>query len=130
VPSSPKVPWKDRKDHRSISGCAPRFGQDGARLPPALFIDKIFDYLVFSWSMPLHDGFRGVMDTSCSPLRPRKGRLLVVHRIRFPNADMTSSTARSAVRLASSITGFHLHHFERDHLPGIADHFHCQCASR
>jgi len=47
---------EDRKDHVDFRLRA-RFGQDGARLPPALFIDKIFDYLVFSGVHPLHDGF-------------------------------------------------------------------------
>jgi hypothetical protein len=37
-----------------------RFGENGPRLPPALFVDKVLDYLVFGGVHPLHDGFRRI----------------------------------------------------------------------
>ena len=50
-------------------------------------------------------------ETSCSPLRPPKrtptrSLFIIFYKIFFPNADSANSTARSAVRLCSSITGF------------------------
>jgi hypothetical protein len=48
-----------RKDHVDFRVRA-RFGEDGLRLPPALFVDKVLDYLVLSRVHVLHDGFRRI----------------------------------------------------------------------
>jgi hypothetical protein len=49
---------QDGEDHVDF-GLRARLGQDGARAPLALFIDKVPDYLVLGWVEALDYGLGG-----------------------------------------------------------------------
>src|ERR1035438_8295818 len=83
-----------------------RLRQDRLGRPLARLIDEVVDYVIAGAIQARHDGFRRT-----------DGNLVLAaastvdygdcgfHRIFLPIADMIISTAKSAVRLISSITG-------------------------
>ncbi len=126
VPSSPNVPCRTGNT-TSISGFAPGSGRIGAGTPAAVFPDQITDHFV---PLGIHRGDhrfsrhqRDFMLAAAAAVNHRHPRLHV-HRIFFPIADRISSTASSAVRFTSSITGFTSTTSIETILPGVADHFH------
>ena len=96
---------QDGEDHVDL-GLRARLGQDGARAPLAVLVDEVLQNLVPGGVDARHDGLgradRNLVLAAAAAVNDGDSTL---HRIRFPSADMTSSTARSAVRLTSSITG-------------------------
>ena len=84
-----------------------RLRQNGPRTPLAVLVDKVLDQLVSRGVEPLHNGFRrahgNLVFAAAAAVDHGYSNF---HRMRLPNPDMISSTARSAVRFTSSITGF------------------------
>src|SRR6185295_19554118 len=95
-----------RKDHVDL-GMSAGLGQDRARTPLTLLIDKVRDRLVLLGVQRGHHGLRGAdghfVFAGTAAIKDGNSQF---HRIRFPRPDMTSSTAKSAVRFRSSMTGF------------------------
>src|SRR5262249_25229152 len=85
----------------------PRLRHDRPWIPLAFPVDEVLRPLVFRGIHRVHDGARRAhrhfVLTAAAAVDDGYSQF---HRIRFPNPDMISSTARSAVRLTSSITGF------------------------
>src|SRR5579871_3034580 len=80
---------------------------NGPRLPLPFLGDEVFRNLVLSGVHRADDGLgRSQGDFMLAAAPPVDDCNARFHRIFFPSADMTSSTARSAVRFTSSITGF------------------------
>src|ERR1019366_1109216 len=84
----------------------PRLRQDRPGRPFARLIDEVFADIVTGGIQPRHDGFRRtdgnlVLAAASAVDYGDSG----FHRIFLPMADMIISTAKSAVRLISSITG-------------------------
>src|SRR4029077_3382185 len=89
------------------AGMSARFGQDGTGAPLALLIDEVLDFLVLFRVQPGEDRLcRTDRDFMLAGAAAVNHGYSYFHRMRFPNPDMISSTAKSAVRLRSSITGF------------------------
>src|SRR5579885_657871 len=83
-----------------------RLGQNGARRPLAGFVNEDFADFVALAIEAGEDGFRGaygdfVFAAATAVEHGDSG----FHRIFLPRADIIISTAKSAVRLTSSITG-------------------------
>src|SRR5208283_1906775 len=95
-----------RKDHVDFR-LRLRLGQDGPRRPLTVPTDKVFRNLVLIPIQASRHGTRGAHRDLMFPTAPAvDDRYPQLHRMRFPIPDMINSTARSAVRLTSSITGF------------------------
>src|SRR5579871_1775688 len=94
---------KDNIDPR----IAARFGRNRARLPAPLFSNEnALDFKalrVHRRNNRLGRAQRNFMLPAPPPVQNRDPKF---HKIRFPRALVASSTASSAVRLASSSTGF------------------------
>ena len=83
-----------------------RLGEDGARVPPAVLTDEESQDLVLLRVHRGDDRFGGTKgDFVLAAAAAVEYRYSQFHRILFPKADITSSTASIAVRLAWSITG-------------------------
>src|SRR5579862_9650653 len=84
-----------------------RLRQDGAWRPFPVFADKELAHLIAFAIQSRQDRFRrtdGNLVLAAAPAVDHGDSGF--HRIFLPNADMIISTAKSAVRLISSITGF------------------------
>src|SRR5450755_1445637 len=82
-------------------------GQDRFRRPFARFIDEVVDHVITVAVQTRPNGFRrtdGDFMLAAAPAIYHGD--CSFHRIFLPIADMIISTAKSAVRLISSITGF------------------------
>src|ERR1019366_5217449 len=95
-----------RKNHVD-AGVGAGLGQNRARAPLALFVYEVLDLLVLSRVQPGQDGLgRTDRDFVLAVAAAVNYGYSYFHKMRFPNPDTINSTARSAVRFRSSITGF------------------------